>query len=144
MKNFRIITLGILVNFGLASNYVGFAQALCPIKTLKINHVSGQVHEVGDKHQPVENSRVELFKLRDPESLVRSVRTDLDGYFNIENVDSGKYRLRIHFEVNGEIVAPRYDVILSVKKSPFKENYKRLAIILGADCNSSSVEIVRK
>ena len=120
---------------------LSFAQDECPVRTHKLRKAVGRVLEIGREKKPVPETTVELFAIRDDDVLVASTETDSDGMFEFERLKKGEYRLVVHFIVNGETVAPRYDFILKITRTNAEKTDKQLRVILGPDCFSSSVSI---
>ena len=118
-----------------------FAQDVCPVIKQPLRKAVGRVLEIGSEKKPVPKTTVELFAIRDDDVFVASTKTDSNGRFEFERLKKGEYRLVVHFIVNGETVAPRYDFILKITRTNAEKTDKRLRVTLGPDCFSSSVSI---
>lgn len=116
-----------------------FAQSTCPVKTLNVNEVKGKVVSLGKNEVPVSGTKVELFQLND-DALVKSVLTDEKGFFKIDNVKSGKYRLLVWFTIEGETYL-KYNLILKVVENQ-KENNRVVYVRLGMDCFESDAKLI--
>lgn len=122
--------------FLLFANFAqSFAQGTCPIKELKVSRIQGVVVSQGREDDPIKDTKIELFRLGNPETLISTTTTDENGYFEIGNAPIGEYRLVVYFMVKGEAVAPSYNgLIVSVKKTNAKKSNRFLDIWLGANC----------
>lgn len=145
------IKYSILFSSLLSVIFAGYAsvsvQAMCPIKTLDVKKVQGQVMEMGsDQQDPIAlpNTKVELMWLGNPDVLITTVETDDKGFFEINDIKKGKYRLVVYFIVNGKAVAPKYDVILKVEKSNVSKSNQHIYISLAFDCSENIVKLVKK
>lgn len=72
------------------------AQGICTPPSFVINKLQGYVvYKFEGKEEPVENSKIEVYKASDKyaENLITSTVTNIDGYFALDNIPDGKYLL---------------------------------------------------
>ena len=119
------------------------AQGVCPITTLKIGELKGKVVTSGRaEDEPLAQTKVELRRLDENETLVSSAVTDEKGTFEISEIKSGKYRLVVWFILNNQLYF-KYYVKLEIKDKLKKAKRKSSILIkLGIDCQSSEASLV--
>ena len=148
---FFSIIVGILI-IGIYPNLR--AQDVCRMRTVKLDRVQGQIfldpptnddaEVTKSQNKLTQEYRLELVALEKPESRVGSATADDDGYFAVEGVRKGKYRLRAYYYLNGENVIPYYDLILKIRKTNKVKSSKYVRIDLETDCNATLVSILKK
>lgn len=120
-----------------------FAQSMCPITTLTVNRIRGKVLTNDQQQVPIKQAKVELFSLGETDSLVASAFTDDLGYFNITNVQKGKYAIEAAFAVEG-VTHLKYRFVLKVKKSNDTRSSALIMVKLDANCFDSEVSISKQ
>ncbi len=127
-----------LFSFGTLAN----AQGLCPIKTVTVASVQGQVFGGGAKVAPIPGTLVELRTISDENRPVESIKTDEEGRFSFQMQESGSYRVVVHLQIEGKDVIPSYEFVARIKRERFPG--KELRIVLEVDCANTEVRLVRK
>jgi hypothetical protein len=117
-------------------------QGTCSVKTFDVSNVRGKVVSQGRLEEPVSQTKVELFKFGGHEALVQSALTDEKGFFEMNNIKKGTYRLVTWFTVRGQTFL-KYDVILNVKRSQEQKTDKSVLIKLSADCFTSDATVIK-
>jgi hypothetical protein len=116
-------TIRLLVLFGLFLALLAntsFAQGLCDIKSFALDKIKGKVVSDGPHgYEPIDQAKVELWRVgREDDVLVVSTSSDVAGFFELNNIKRGRYRLQISkwdagFVMNFAVV----NVVKRVKKS---------------------------
>ena len=115
-------------------------SAMCPVITLSVNKVQGQINvpdgRKGFPDTPFAHTKVVLSKLGEAgDVLVTTAETDENGFFEMEGISKGEYRLVVHFLVNGTDIMRPFEVILKVKKSKTVKSSKYIYVSLSpASC----------
>ncbi len=146
IKLIKIISvfLFLLIVFS-AESICGNAQDLCPLKTVKLNKIQGKIMAKGSRDKvPLPHTKIELERLGSPVVLVATVETDEEGFFEINNIKKGEYRLVVHYIYNGVVLNPKYNLILKVKKSNADKSKKFLYVELAFDCGNTTVKLVKR
>ncbi len=140
MKKIRISIL--IVLFCLTIIYQGFAQAICPIETLKVNSLNGKVIWNDKTEAPIAKTKVDLIKLDEEQNLLSSIFTDEDGFFEFKELEKGKYAIDVWLYVDEKPYFV-YRVALKVKKSSATKSNSQIQVKLGLDCWNSEANIVK-
>lgn len=122
--------------FLFASNVIVFSQAICPIRTLKVNKINGKILDGGKSEEPLPEIKLELIKFDEEETIVSTVFTDKAGYFEFENIEKGKYGLIIYFVFNGNLYL-KYRAIVKAKKTDSPKVKPSILIRFGVDCHET-------
>ncbi len=141
----KILTLVSIVFIYMMSVSSGaLAHGVCPVTTLKVSQIKGQVVTEGRKPEPVALTKIELFALREKETLVAVTLTDEKGLFEFSDISKGEYRSVAHFTVKG-ITYLEYDFILDLRdKVSSKDPPSMILVRLGLDCFESSANLIHK
>ncbi|MBS1769610.1 MAG: hypothetical protein JSS77_08100 [Acidobacteria bacterium] len=135
-----MLTVSVIVLAGYGSS---LGQSMCPLETVNIDKVQGKIIVPDEQgSHPLPHTRVELQKLGHPDSLIAAVETDENGDFQIKNIARGKYRLVVHYIVNGIEVVPKFDVILAVRRSYASQSNKYVSVLLTYDCFENQVKVI--
>jgi hypothetical protein len=140
MKKVSLLLLLILVTLTLHTS--GHAQGICPIITLKVNRISGKILWNDKNAQPITKTKVELKRLDEKESLTASTITNDLGFFEINNIKTGKYGLDVLLSVDEKPYFV-YRIALKVKKSNATKSESIIALKLGLDCFNSEARIIK-
>ncbi len=119
-----------------------FSQAVCPIKTLKVNKVNGKILLGGKSKEPFPDTKIDLFKFDEKETVISTTATNEDGYFEFDNIKKGKYGLNVHIVING-MSYPPYRAIVKVKKTDSSKLKPSILIIYSGDCWDTEAETVK-
>ncbi len=117
-----------------------YAQAICPIKTLKIDSVKGKVIWNDKTEAPIAKIKVELKRLDEEQSLVKSIFTGKNGFFEFKKLKKGKYAVDVWLYVDEEPYFV-YRVALKVKKSNVIKSNSQILVKLGLDCWDSEASV---
>lgn len=117
----------------------GQVAAMCHLETFSVNKVQGQITQIdgrkGFPDPPLSHTKVVLKRLTDEGDIpAGETESDENGFFEIEAVSKGKYRLTVHIMVNGKNVDRPYDVILKVRKSKAKKSRKFVHVSMSYNC----------
>ena len=119
-----------------------YGQAICPITTLKIGGIKGKVLWNDKTAAPITKTKVELKRLDEAQSLVTSILTDENGFFEINNLKKGKYGLDVWLYVDEKPYFV-YRVALKITKSNETKSNSLLVVKLGLDCWTSEASVVK-
>ncbi len=119
-----------------------FSQAVCPIKTLKVNKVNGKILLGVKSKIPYSNAGIFLFKLDDVETIVSTTTTNEEGYFEFDNIKKGKYGFKFDVIFDGMLYRP-YRAIVKVKKTDSSKLKPSILIIYSGDCWDTEAETVK-
>jgi hypothetical protein len=93
-----IIPFFLMLFFALAVDS-SFAQAMCDIKTFRLDKVKGKVISNAPKgYEPIPQAKVELWRISkadEDDSLITSIVSDENGLFEIGSIKRGLYRLEV-------------------------------------------------
>ena len=118
---------------------VSRAQGTCPVETVQLVRISGIVLTQGKPRPDALSSTYVYLRQLDSKIELEKTTTNQLGAFRFAHVPAGQYQLGVEFRINN-IVLYEYDIQLIVTSKAHK---KKLRIILGPDCNSSSVRGLR-
>ncbi len=140
VRVFLFIFIGFLVTFSSSSSY---AQEMCNLVKLKVGKIKGKVVTNDDELYPFSSSQVKLFKVNNRDVLISSTITDKNGFFEIENIDKGEYRLVVWATTEKGLTLFTYDVIIRVDKNNIdKETNQLIYVKLGGDCFDSDAKLI--
>ena len=109
-------------------------QGVCPIETIRVNKLSGQIVENSKAKSPWPNILVELRSSREGEPLISTARTDENGLFRFAPSKTGTYFLHVdtqHF--------PRYRLVIKFKGPSRHTKGGGFRILLDPDCGKTEV-----
>jgi 5-hydroxyisourate hydrolase-like protein (transthyretin family) len=93
LKFFSMIFL-LVLTFSLSGEL--FGQGMCNVKTFQLNKIKGRVVSDGPNGiEPIEKAKIELRKVNKNQSLVLTLLTNKEGYFEINKIKNGKYVVSI-------------------------------------------------
>ena len=116
-----------------------YGQAICPITTLKIGSVKGKVLWNDKTVAPITRTKVELIRLGEEDFLISSTLTNENGFFEISNLEKGKYGLDVWLYVDEKPYFV-YRVALKVTKSNATKSDSLIVVKLGLDCWTSEAQ----
>lgn len=127
-----------------------YAQGICDYKEFRLERIKGRVISNGPKgYEPISQAKVELWRVgvSDKEDkLIISAMSDEDGYFEIDNIKDGVYRLNVSTTTKGFF--SNFAGIKIVKKAKKTERKKLLVFRLGVEalkpCGGGEVFLVRR
>lgn len=128
MKKIFLVSIFIFV-----ISQIVFSQAVCPITTLKINKVGGQIIAKGKLATPIPNQKIELRNLDEKETFVSETITNENGEFEFSGIKKGKYAFNVDFVLNGSYLL-KYRAIVKVKKSNSSKSKPSILILFGGNC----------
>ena len=116
-----------------------FSQALCPIKTVRIKSIHGQVIENSKAETPWRNISVELRSGDSDQTLISKTNTNENGVFRFDSVKKGTYLLDFrttHF--------PSYRLVVKARGSNDLGKGGSFIVKLDPDCGKTQVRLVNK
>jgi len=113
--------------------FSAFSQAMCPIITLKVNKVRGNIVYKDGKTEPIPDIKLELRKPDDEETLVSTATTNESGLFEFKDIQKGAYILIVDFVINGKSWL-EYRTVVKVKKSNSSKSKPSILIRFAIDC----------
>ncbi len=140
MKKLSLSVLFVLFTLTLCPP--SYAQAICPLTTLKTDSVRGKVLWNDKTTAPITKTKVELKRFDEEQSLVTSTLTNENGFFEIHNLKKGEYGLDVWLYVDEKSYFV-YRVALKVKKSNDAKSNSLIVVKLGLDCWNSEASVMK-
>lgn len=139
IKAFSISCFALFLAFSCSST--ADAQSMCPIKTVTVDSVQGKVDAIdGASTFPLQGLKLELVRIGPVDTSLGTAVTDEKGVFKFNDIPKGAYRLSVSYVYKGVEVAPKYDLVLRLKK-PNSNSKKYIHVSLSIDCGQNTVEV---
>lgn len=143
-KRVLIIAFAFMTCLALGASQ-SYSQSICDYKEFRLEEIKGRVISDGPKgYEPIPRAKVELWRVGgadEDDVLVASTLSGDNGYFEINSIKRGKYRLEISKWESGFIM--NFVGLKVVKRAKDSERGKGLVFRLGVDalkpCGGGSV-----
>lgn len=113
------------------------AQGVCVIDEVKASSIKGSVIS-GDENYKVKNAVIKVFKGKTQKKLIKELKSDSDGNFEIIGLSSGKYNMSVSYPRTVSLFIP---LIIDDKENKKNVGVK-LGYLIGVPCGGGEVKLI--